>query len=82
MSGGTNELSRAATAYVACFTFVLTYVLTVLRHDGMTAMFRATVVAVITLIVGRLLFRPLITSILDGIAQHEVARNKARREDR
>ncbi len=83
MAGGTNDLARAATAYVACITFVLTYLLTVvLGSDGVTAVIRATVVAVITLVVGRLLFRPLIASILDGIAQHEAGRTKARREDR
>ena len=83
MARGTNELARAATNYVACITFVFTYILTViLGHDGMTAVFRASVVAVITLVVGRLLFRPLIASILDGIAQHEVARKKAQREER
>ena len=81
MAGGTNDLARAATTYVACITFVLTYLLTVvLGNDGVTAVIRATVVAVITLVVGRLLFRPLIASILDGIAQHEAAR--ARKEDR
>jgi len=83
MAGGTNDLARAATAYVACITFVLTYILTViLGGDGVTAVIRATVVAVITLVVGRLLFRPLIASILDGIAQHEAGRTNARREDR
>jgi hypothetical protein len=82
MAGGTNDLARAATAYVACITFGLTYLLTMLLGgDGLTAVIRATIVALVTLVVGRLLFRPLIASILDGIAQHQAAQTKAK-EDR
>ena len=82
MAGGTNELARAATAYVACITFGLTYLLTMLLGgDGLTAVIRATIVAMVTLVVGRLLFRPLIASILDGIAKHQAAQSKIK-EDR
>ena len=82
MAGGTNDLARAATAYVACITFGLTYLLTMLLGgDGLTAVIRATIVAMVTLVVGRLLFRPLIASILDGIAQHQAAQSKIK-EDR
>ncbi len=83
MAGGTNDLARAATAYVACMAFGLTYLLTVvIGSDGMTAVVRATVVAVVTLVVGRLLFRPLIASVLDAMAQHEATRANPRKEDR
>ena len=74
MAGGTNELARAATAYVACLTFALTYLLTLLLGgDGVTAVIRATVVAVVTLFLGRLLLRAAISSILDGLARHQAA---------
>ncbi|MHC4077190.1 MAG: hypothetical protein ACYST0_01970 [Planctomycetota bacterium] len=67
---------------MACITFGLTYLLTMLLGgDGLTAVIRATIVALVTLVVGRLLFRPLIASILDGIAQHQAAQTKAK-EDR
>ena len=82
MVGGTNDLARAATAYVACLTFALTYLLTMLMGgDGVPAVIRATVVAVVTLVVGRLLFRAAISSILDGIARHQ-AQIDASKEDR
>ncbi len=82
MVGGTNDLARAATAYVACLTFALTYLLTMLLGgDGATAVIRGSVVAVITLVVGRLLLRAVISSILDGLARHQ-AQTSPGEEDR
>ena len=82
MAGGTNDLARAATAYVACLTFALTYLLTMLLGgDGATAVIRGSVVAVITLVVGRLLLRAVISSILDGLARHQ-AQTSPGEEDR
>ena len=75
---GTNDLARAATAYVACITFAGTYLLTiVLGADGLTAVVRGTVVAMATLLLGGFLLKPAISSILDAIARHEALKKAA-----
>ena len=77
MQGGTNELVRATTTYVACLTFALTYLLTILLGgDGGTAVIRGCVVAVATFFLGGFLFRPVISTLLDGIAKHEATSPK------
>ncbi len=76
---GTNDLARAATAYVACITFAGTYLLTiVLGADGLTAVIRGAVVAGATLLLGGFLLRPAISSILDAIAGHEATKQAAK----
>ena len=78
---GTNDLARAATAYVACITFAGTYLLTiVLGADGLTAVIRGAVVAVATLLLGGFLLKPAISSILDAIARHEAMKKAASAE--
>lgn len=72
MLGGTRDLVRATTAYVACLTFALTYLLTtLLGGDGMTAVIRATVVAIVTLALGSFLFRPVLSTIFDAMARDQ-----------
>jgi hypothetical protein len=80
MSAGKNELSKSAGVYFAGLAFALTYLLTtIFGGSGMTAVIRSTVVAVLTMLVGSYLIRPVIDTILDAIARDEA--NKPSAED-
>jgi hypothetical protein len=70
--GGTNNLARAAAVYIACVAFALTYLLTcAFGADGLSALFRAGVVAAIALVLGRGLVGPALSCVLVAMARDQ-----------
>lgn len=79
---GSRELARGTAAYLACLTFVLTYLLTTaLGATGLTATLRGAIVAAFTYCIGRTLLRPLTSSLLDAMARDRAARSTEERDE-
>jgi thiamine transporter ThiT len=82
MESGSHELSRMATAYMASLAFVATFLIaTATGSDGGTALVRGVVVGALALVLGRLLVRPLIDTVLDAMARDEARKAAERSED-
>ena len=78
MVSGSRELTRGVAAYLACLAFALAFlVATATGGSGMTATIRGAVVALLTMIVGKALLHPLMSTILDAMA-----RDRAQREEK
>jgi hypothetical protein len=74
---GTSDLTRVAAIYLACIAFAVAYLLTTaFGGGGLTAAFRGGVVAGCALVVGRLVIGPVMSSIVDAMAQ-DAARRQA-----
>ena len=72
MNGGSRELTRGITAYLASLAFVLAFFITLLSGGaGMTPVIRGTVAALATMFVGALLLRPMMSVILDAMARDQ-----------
>ena len=70
MGTGSRELARGASTYLACLAFILAFlVTTVTGGTGLTAVFRGAAAAVSALVLGGLLMRPLISTVLDAMAR-------------
>ena len=70
MQRGSRELTRAATAYLTCLSFALTFLVSVLTGAaGVTPLVRGVIVAVAVWFVGGLLMRPLLSTVLDAMAR-------------
>ena len=69
------ELTRLLTAYATSIAFGTTFLVASVRGvDGLTALWRAVVVAAITMVVSRLLAAPLVDAVLTAIARDESKR--------
>ena len=70
MNVGTEELTRATSAYLACLVFVVAFlVTTIVGGGGFTATLRGGIAAAITFVLGRPLLRPVISSVLEAMAR-------------
>ena len=77
--GGSSELTRVATAYLACVGFAVAYLLTTaMGGSGLTAAFRGSVVAVSAMLLGRIVVGPAISSVLDAMARDQAAAEAAK----
>jgi hypothetical protein len=77
MQTGLGDLSKAASAYLACLAFVVAFLVTTLAGGtGLTAALRGALVAAVTLLLAPCLVRPFLTTIFDAIARDRIARNK------
>ncbi len=71
-----------AAAYGACLAFAVTYlVASAMGVGGMTAVIRGAVVALCVVVLGRLVFGPAISSVLDAMARDQAAAETARHEE-
>ncbi len=65
-----RELTRGATAYLACLAFAVTFLITVAtRGSSGTAVIRGAIVAFATFMLAPLLLRTVITTVLDAMAR-------------
>ena len=78
MGMASRELARSTSTYVACLAFTLAFLVTTASGGtGLTAVFRGTIAAFATMIVGGLLLRPLMSTVLDAMARDAAAKNEA-----
>ena len=78
MHSGSRELTRGVAAYLACLLFALAFLVATLSGgSGMTATIRGAVAAMLTLIVGKVLLHPMMSTIIDAMA-----RDRAQREEK
>jgi hypothetical protein len=84
MDAGSRELTRRATAHVAALAFAITYLATVAGGAGAgAALLRGSIGALLALVAGRLLCRPVVDAVLDALARDEArARTGSRGEER
>ena len=72
MNTGTVELSRQATAWLACFAFALTFLVASLAGaSGLTALTRGVIVTAAVLVCGRTLVRPVVDTVLNAMARDQ-----------
>ena len=70
MNVGTEELTRATSAYLACLVFVVAFlVTTVAGGGGFTATMRGGLAAAIAFFLARPLLRPALSAVLDAMAR-------------
>ena len=71
---GLGELSRSATAYLACVAFVVGFLATVaFGGTVLTGALRGGIATAVVLVFGRLLVRPLLATVLDALARDRAA---------
>ncbi|MBL8752628.1 MAG: hypothetical protein JNK15_04950 [Planctomycetes bacterium] len=76
-ANGSHELTRLLAAYLTSIAFGVTFLVAWLAGvDGSTALWRSVAAAGIALVVGQLLARPVVGTVLDAIARDE-AKKKA-----
>lgn len=77
MQVGSNELVRAASAWLASLGFALAFLVSMWTSGGIaTAVLRGAIAAVATLVVMRLLLRPLFAVLLDALARDRAAKSQ------
>lgn len=77
MDSGSRELTRGVTAYLACLLFALAFLVAIASGgSGMTATIRGAAAAVVTLVVGKVLLLPLMSTILDAMARDRAQRQE------
>lgn len=70
MNVGTEELTRATSAYVACLVFVVAFLVTTIAGgSGFTATIRGGIAAAIAFFVARPLLRPALAVVIDAMAR-------------
>lgn len=72
MNVGTEELTRATSAYLACLVFVVAFLVTTIAGGGgFTATIRGGIAAAIAFLLGRALLRPALSVVLDAMARDQ-----------
>lgn len=70
---------RRAAAYLVCLAFGVTFLLsTLMGAQGQTALVRGVVAAVATLVIARILLKPVVDVVLDAIARDRAAAEEER----
>ncbi len=78
MHRGTRRLAKSTAAYAACVSFAVVYLLaTWVGSTGTTALTRGSIAAVFVYFLGRLLFYPLVDTVLAAVADAEQERQEA-----
>ena len=77
MNVGTEELTRAAAAYLACLVFVVAFlVATLAGAGGATAAVRGGLAALAAFVAGKVLLRPLLSTVLDAMARDRAKKHQ------
>ena len=67
-----RELTRGATAYLACLAFAVTFLITAAtRGNSGTAVIRGAIVALATFMLAPLLLRTVMSTVLDAMARDQ-----------